>query len=128
MPPPFRRWLFTRAWELPATAYYRSADEPAGAAFIPTYEQLVAATRREADDYLAAKAAELRNRGVAKLRTATLQGDAADKILELAGQTPDCLIALCTHGRSGLTRWVLGSVTEKIVQQSRSPMLIIRAR
>jgi hypothetical protein len=34
---------------------------------------------------------------------------------------------MCTHGRSGVKRWVLGSVTEKVVRLSRDPVLIIRA-
>jgi nucleotide-binding universal stress UspA family protein len=35
---------------------------------------------------------------------------------------------MCTHGRSGLRRWLLGSVTEKVVRHAQSPILILRAR
>jgi hypothetical protein len=35
---------------------------------------------------------------------------------------------MCTHGRSGLKRWVLGSVAEKVVRHSSSPVLIIPTR
>jgi nucleotide-binding universal stress UspA family protein len=45
----------------------------------------------------------------------------------LAQTTPDNLIAMCTHGRSGVKRWALGSVTEKVVRHSGDPVLVIRA-
>jgi nucleotide-binding universal stress UspA family protein len=38
------------------------------------------------------------------------------------------LIAMTTHGRSGLSRWVLGSITEKLIRLSRIPLLIVRPR
>ena len=119
--------VLARAWALPASAYYRSADESGAAMFIPTYDQLVAAVRGEAADYLAAKLTELRGRGVDNLRTETLEGAAADKIIDLARATPGSLIAISTHGRSGVRRWMLGSVTENVVRHATSPVLILRA-
>lgn len=119
--------VLARAWELPASAYYRSADESGAARFIPTYDQLVATHRGEAADYLAAKLTELRSRGVGNLRAETLEGAAADKVIDLAHATPGSVIAMCTHGRSGLTRWVLGSVTENVVRHANKPVLILRA-
>ena len=119
--------VLTRAWALPASAYYRSADESGAAMFIPTYDQLVAAVRGEATDYLAAKLTELRARGVDNLRAETLEGPAADKIIDLARATPGSLIAISTHGRSGVRRWMLGSVTENVVRHATSPVLILRA-
>jgi len=57
-----------------------------------------------------------------------LNGAAAEEIIKLARATSGSLIAMCTHGRSGVRRWLLGSVTEKVVNHAASPMLIIRAR
>jgi nucleotide-binding universal stress UspA family protein len=37
------------------------------------------------------------------------------------------LIAMCTHGRSGVSRWTLGSVTEKVVRHSDEPVLVLHA-
>ena len=37
-------------------------------------------------------------------------------------------LRLCTHGRSGVKRWVLGSVTEKVVRHAGDPVLVIRAK
>jgi nucleotide-binding universal stress UspA family protein len=38
------------------------------------------------------------------------------------------LIAMCSHGRSGVKRWVLGSVTEIVVRHTIDPVLVIRAK
>jgi nucleotide-binding universal stress UspA family protein len=54
-------------------------------------------------------------------------GDAASRILESAGRHHADLIAMATHGRSGLSRWVLGSVTEKVLRHATVPLLIVRA-
>lgn len=121
--------VLARAFQVPPTAYYRSEDVPPVAQpFIPSYDDMVADMSREARDYLDAKAKEVRGRGVAKVRSEVLVGAAADEILKLARHTKGSLIAMCTHGRSGLRRWLLGSVTERVVHHAESPMLIIRAR
>jgi hypothetical protein len=54
-------------------------------------------------------------------------GHGAEEITMLARNTPDNFAAMCTHGRSGVTRWILGSVTESVVRHSGDPVLIIRA-
>ena len=56
-----------------------------------------------------------------------MAGSAAGAILDLAQETPDSLVALTTHGRSGVERWVLGSVTDRLVRHSGQPVLVIRA-
>ena len=38
------------------------------------------------------------------------------------------LIAISTHGRSGIPRWVLGSVADKILHESKLPMWLVRPR
>ena len=40
----------------------------------------------------------------------------------------EALIAMCSHGRSGIGRWVLGSVTENVVRHSDAPVLVVRAK
>lgn len=120
--------VLVRAFELPATAYYRADDSVGGKAFIPSYEELVAAMGLEAREYLDAKTKEARSQGLEKVRSQVLQGAAADEIINLARNTHGSLIAMCTHGRSGLKRWMIGSVTEKVVHHAETPILIIRAR
>jgi nucleotide-binding universal stress UspA family protein len=36
------------------------------------------------------------------------------------------IVAMATHGRTGLARWIIGSVTDRVLQGTRLPMLIIR--
>jgi nucleotide-binding universal stress UspA family protein len=54
------------------------------------------------------------------------QGDPALSILRRAGRSPGSVVAMGNHGRTGLSRWVYGSVSEKVLQASRSPVLIAR--
>ncbi len=54
-------------------------------------------------------------------------GDPADQILRTCRERGGDLIAMTTHGRTGLTRWVLGSVTEKVLRGSETPVLVVRA-
>jgi len=54
------------------------------------------------------------------------EGFAGDEILAIGRKTPNALIAMSSHGRSGVRRWVLGSVTENVVRHGDNPMLIFR--
>jgi nucleotide-binding universal stress UspA family protein len=116
------------AYELPTTAYYRAEGASGGEAFIPSYEELVAAMSRETREYLDRKVNELRAQGFARVRAAILAGPAAEQIIDLARNTRGSLIAMCSHGRSGVSRWMLGSVTDKVVHHAENPVLILRAR
>jgi nucleotide-binding universal stress UspA family protein len=54
-------------------------------------------------------------------------GDPAAKIVDTAVNEHSDLIIMSTHGYSGLTRWVLGSVAEKVLRHAPCPVLIVRA-
>ena len=58
--------------------------------------------------------------------TAVMEGPPVDRILEFVESEEIDVIALATHGRSGLQRWVYGSVTEKLLRSANCAMLIIR--
>jgi nucleotide-binding universal stress UspA family protein len=110
-----------RVYSSPADAY------PVGdAVYMETLARHRETIHREAESYLDAKAEELRAEGLHRVLTTTILGDPAEEIIGLACNTPDSLIAMSTHGRSGVGRWVLGSVAEKVVQYSRDPVLIVR--
>jgi nucleotide-binding universal stress UspA family protein len=81
----------------------------------------------EAKAYLAEKIKEVERLGLKNVSSVVDLGYGAEEITSLARKTPDNFIAMCTHGRSGVTRWVLGSVTERVVRHSGDPVLIIRA-
>ena len=53
--------------------------------------------------------------------------DTADILVREAEQEGSALIALATHGRGGLTRWVMGSVAERVLGSTKLPMLIVRS-
>ena len=104
---------------------------------IPTAAHLllvrVSAGKAPADDgaplgtYLEKTAADLRDRGF-RVDTAELNGEpVARTISEAAREHPADLIVMTTHGRTGPTRWVLGSVAEALVTCSPVPILLQRA-
>jgi nucleotide-binding universal stress UspA family protein len=62
----------------------------------------------------------------ARVTTLVKEGPAALAILEAAAQTGSDLIAISTHGRTGLRRVVLGSVTDEVLRTSGRPILVIR--
>jgi nucleotide-binding universal stress UspA family protein len=55
-------------------------------------------------------------------------GPAAETIIDYAHQHPVDLIVMSTHGRSGLQRWVYGSVADKVLRAAGVPVLLIRTR
>jgi nucleotide-binding universal stress UspA family protein len=87
----------------------------------------IVSLRNETEIYLAAKTEEMKQKGLNKVSFAAKQGLEADEIIATARETLDTLIAMCTHGRTGVQRWMLGSVTETVVRHSGDPVLIIRA-
>ena len=90
-------------------------------------DAFIARHRAESVTYLASKTDDLKRKGLSKVSFAAKEGLAADEIIAAAQETPDTLIAMCTHGRSGVQRWTLGSVTETVVRHSGDPVLILRA-
>jgi nucleotide-binding universal stress UspA family protein len=54
------------------------------------------------------------------------EGDAAQGILEVADSVQADLIAMTTHGRSGIARWAIGSVTERIMHYAKQPIFLTR--
>lgn len=61
-----------------------------------------------------------------KTTTELVRGHAAESILESAEREGVDLIAMTTHGRSGLNRWLMGSVANKIVHAATVPVLLVR--
>jgi len=112
-----------RAYHIPTYAY--AGDETYS---VVDYDELIVGVRDEATEYLEKKAAEVKHLGVEKVSFVTEEGFAADKIIALGRKTPDTLIAMCSHGRTGVKRWVLGSVTEAVVRHSGDPVLVLRAK
>src|SRR5690349_11036543 len=110
-----------RAYNIPAGFY------DAGGGFAIDLDRLLAQTEADVLHYLEEKKAGLKKAGVGSVTIASRQGYDADEIINYAGNRPDRLIALCSHGRSGVRRWAVGSVAETVVRHCSSPVLVFRA-
>jgi nucleotide-binding universal stress UspA family protein len=90
-------------------------------------QELPAKAKTEAISYLEEKVYQLKNEGLSDVACFSAEGEPAEEIIDAAKGAPNSLIAMCTHGRSGVNRWMLGSVTEKVVRHSGNPVLVVRA-
>jgi nucleotide-binding universal stress UspA family protein len=81
---------------------------------------------REVEQYLATVAEGLSANGVA-VQSAVRVGDPATEIIECAREIDAELIAMTTHGRSGLGRLLFGSVAEAVLRQAHVPVFLMRA-
>jgi len=85
-----------------------------------------AEARVDAEEYLAALAAELRGKGVRTHTEVRTGRHPADEIVGMARDAGADLIAMTTHGRSGLGRLLFGSVAEAVLRESKLPVLLLR--
>jgi nucleotide-binding universal stress UspA family protein len=92
----------------------------------PDWRKFVTAMRDAGEDYLKNVADRLSGKNI-KVSYEVLTGDPADKIVEYAAAKGASLIAMSTHGRTGLARWVLGSVADKVLHEARIPILLVRS-
>lgn len=81
--------------------------------------------RRAAKSYLDGVAERLRQEGVA-VHTMVLKGWAADVIAYRGAALGPRLIVMATHGRTGVARWLLGSVAQEVIRRSPLPVLLVR--
>lgn len=78
-----------------------------------------------AKDYLKQLVSQLKYDGV-NVQSKVIVGKAAESLVEYAEKNDVDLIAIATHGRSGVSRWVWGSVAERILHSARVPVLVVR--
>ena len=79
----------------------------------------------DALEYLAPLAAELKRRGI-RVRTQVRRGEPVEEIVDCAREVDADLIAMTTHGRSGLGRWLFGSVAEAVLREAEIPVFLMR--
>ncbi len=77
-------------------------------------------------DYLTNTGESLKSQGI-NVRAIVNTGNASDEILKVARENKVDLIAMSTHGRSGLRRLAFGSITDKVLRGSHIPVLMVRA-
>ncbi len=80
-----------------------------------------------AQSYLERIAGRLRGEGLSVI-TAVPHREPSAGIVEEASKDPGTLIAMSSHGRSGLARWWMGSVADKVLHTADNPLLIIRSQ
>ncbi len=78
-------------------------------------------------EYLRDVGKPLADRGV-KIAERIAFGAPADEILDFARENTVDLIAISTHGRSGIGRWVFGSVTDKVLHGGDTAILVVQAK
>ena len=81
----------------------------------------------EAKEYLERTASTLSERGLS-VQWRLLAGHPATAIVELAREMPHDIVAVATHGRSGIARLAMGSVSEAIIRGTGDPVLVVAAR
>ncbi len=94
---------------------------------LPTTQTQIEAGRLEKEAYLSQVIKRLSSNGI-PIDYAVGIGPVAETVNMLGHQLGADLIVLSTHGRSGMQRWVLGSVASTIIQLSTTPILLIRSK
>jgi nucleotide-binding universal stress UspA family protein len=91
-----------------------------------TVAQREADRKASAQDYLNKVANRIKSEGT-MVRTEVFVGRVTESLTDYAEKNDIELILIATHGRSGVTRWVRGSVADKILRSANVPVLMVRA-
>jgi nucleotide-binding universal stress UspA family protein len=118
----------------PAVALAREAGaklvllRAAEAHTLPTADPIAAQVdvMREAEEYLARTRAKVMGAGIVDVEVSAWYGPAVEAIVEAARYRDADLIVMSSHGRSGVARLVIGSVTERVLRGTSVPILVIR--
>ena len=84
--------------------------------------------KEAAERYLANLREELEKKGLRVAAMVRTGQQVAVEIIDFAKESGVDLIIMCTHGRSGISRWVMGSVTLKVLTRAETPILLIRSK
>jgi len=84
--------------------------------------------KEAAEKYLINLSEELKKKGFKATAVVRTGQQVAVEIIDFAKESGANLIVMCTHGRSGISRWVLGSVAFKVLTRAETPILLIRSK
>jgi nucleotide-binding universal stress UspA family protein len=102
------------------------AAEPDAAAALHSFADSEEITRAmAADAYLEQVAARVAERGVPTVTTSSDGTNVAEEIIEQATAKDASMIVMTSHGRSGIGRWLLGSVADKVARSATVPVVIV---
>ena len=109
---------------LSSLTHYVVAGE--ASARIPYTPQEIELMKKKSAQYLRKTGQSLKKKG-ATVKAKVVVGQAADEIIKAADEINVDIIAMSSHGRSGLSRWAFGSVTDRVVRGGNRPVLVVKA-
>ena len=101
--------------------------EPRGAAYLELADQALEQRTKQAEAYLDGLAEEFREKGIEAL-TRAVNGPIVGEILDIADREGADIIAMASHGRTGVSRAFYGSVAAGVLHSVDRPLLLIRSR
>lgn len=104
--------------------YMTGADDVSGFS-MDVLDQVNAQRQAAAEKYLKELVARTNYSGV-NVEWQAYVGRPADEIIEFCRKNAIDLIVIATHGRSGVSRWVWGSVADKVLRSASTPVLMVR--
>ena len=107
----------------PERVYSSVSNSPMDPNLIATRET---ERKKAAEEYLHVIADRLTQPGLT-CTTRAVVGRVAESLVDYCVKNSADLIIIATHGRSGITRWVRGSVADKILRSSKIPVMMVRA-
>jgi len=111
--------------QMVAQAYHVYAGGGGGVTEIPYTVEEMEPLKASAEDYLKKVTDELQEKGIT-VNTQVRFGAVADEIIKLADEIGVDLVTMSTHGRSGISRWAFGSVTDRVMRSGNTPVMVVR--
>jgi nucleotide-binding universal stress UspA family protein len=114
---------------LPVGSVFPDTLTPGYGTDTPGYgTEIVALERKGAQKYLEGLSQDLPERGTRFKTTVVVGPNVGEALIKLAHQERIDLVAIATHGRSGVRRLMLGSVADKLIRAAAPPVLVIRPK
>ncbi len=107
---------------VPSGYYTCSAD---GSCYINYDQKQIDRDKASAKTYLDRVGTRLKHKGITAT-SVVVEGDAAEEIIKFANKMDADLVAMSTHGRSGLSRLVMGSVAERVLRDGNTPLMLAK--
>jgi nucleotide-binding universal stress UspA family protein len=98
-----------------------------GSASISVIETAQNELRTMASEYLQDLEAKIEMRDIS-VRTVLREGNPSQEILKFMENNQIDLVVICTRGETGVTRWLLGSVTDHVVRGTKVPVIVVPAK
>ena len=93
-----------------------------------TYTDISSEVLSDVRDYVTSAVGRIQGMGVASVEERTPEGNPGAAIIDEVGDDRTKLVVMTTHGRTGVGRWVLGSVTDRVIQHSAGPVMVIASK